>query len=201
MFRKLFLLVCAAAVLVSCGTDTKPSYFTNIVRSDADIDALTACLTETPQVDGDTLTIKSNIPCLTELSNSDPVNLVDLNEILSVSDILVDPEYYMDRLITVDGVVKKFHYNQNTELFTNSPKYRFIINTHGAGLYILDADGEEVPLEIGELYRFRCRITQLKKHVDHGGRWEIDAEFIVSEHKKIIYPPEKVEDPPEEVEE
>ena len=66
MFRKLFLLVCAAAVLVSCGTDTKPSYFTNIVRSDADIDALTACLTETPQVDGDTLTIKSSIPCLTE---------------------------------------------------------------------------------------------------------------------------------------
>lgn len=194
MFRKSFLLVCAAAILVSCGTDTKPSYFTNIVRSDADIDALTACLTETPQVDGDTLTVKSSIPCLTELSKSDPVNLVDLNEILSVSDILVDPEYYMDRLLTVDGVIKKFHHNDSPELFTNDPRYFFLINTHGAELYTLSADGEEVPLEIGELYRFRCRITQLNKNVDRGGRWDINAEFIVSQHKKIIYPPEKVEE-------
>ena len=38
MFRKLFLFVYAAVILASCGTDTKPSYFTNIIRSDADIE-------------------------------------------------------------------------------------------------------------------------------------------------------------------
>ena len=188
---KSFLSVCVAVILVGCGTDTKPSYFTNIIRSDTDIDALAACLTETPQVDGDTLVVKSNIPCLTELSNSDTVD--PNKKILSVSDILVDPEYYMDRLLTVDGVIKKFH-GDTPELVTNDLRYRFLINTHGAELYILDADGEEVPLEIGELYRFRCRITQLNKNVNYGGRWDINAEFIVSEHKKIIYPPEKVEE-------
>ena len=199
MSIKLFISVCVAVILVGCGTDTKPSYFTSIIRSDTDIDALAACLTETPQVDGDTLIVKSNIPCLTELSNSDTVD--PNKEILSVSDILVDPEYYMDRLLTVEGVIKQFHHNDTPELVTNDPLYRFLINTHGAELYILDADGEEVPLEIGGLYRFRCRIKTLNKNVDYGGRWDINAEFIVSQHKKIIYPPEKVEDPPEEVKE
>ena len=189
MFRKLFLLVCTVVMLIGCGTDTKPSYFTNILRSDADIDALAGCLTETPEIDGDTITVKSNIPCLSELSNGDTV---DPNEILSVSDILVKPEYYMDRLLTVDGVVKKLGHH-DVELFTNGHKYRFKITTHGADLYTLDADGEQTPLEVGELYRLRCRIYELKKHVDWGGRWEIQAEFIVSEQKQIIYPPGKVE--------
>ena len=193
MFRKLFLFVCAAVILAGCGTDTKPSYFTNIIRSDADIDALAECLVETPEVDGDTVIVKSNIPCLTKLSNSDLVDLVDPNEILSVSDILVDPEYYMDSLITVDGIVKKFHHNDTPELFTNNPQYRFYIQTHGAELYTLNAADEQVPLEIGELYRFRCRIYELQKNVDRGGTWNIQAEFIVSAHKKIIYPPEKVD--------
>ena len=192
MFRNLFLLVCAAMILVSCGTDTKPSYFTNIVRSDADIDALAGCLIETPQVDGDTVIVKSSIPCLTELSNG---GTVDPNEILSVSDILRDPEAYMDRLITVDGVIKAFHGGDKTpELFTNDAQYKFHIHTHGAELYTLDADGEEVPLKVGELYRFRCRIHALVKNLNHGSHWNIDAEFIVSQHKKIIYPPEKVEE-------
>ena len=194
MFRKLFLFVYAAVILASCGTDTKPSYFTNIIRSDADIDALAECLTETPEVDGDTIIVKSNIPCLTELSNGGTVDPNNLNEILSVSDILLNPEYYMDRLITVDGVVKKFHHDDSPELFTNDQQYRFYIKTHGAELYILNADGEEVPLEIGELYRFRCRIYELTKQVDRGDYWRIQAEFIVSEQKKIIYPPEKVEE-------
>ena len=84
MFRKLFLLVCTAVILIGCGTDTKPSYFTNILRSDADIDALAGCLTEIPEIDGDTITVKSNIPCLSELSNGDTV---DPNEILTVSEV------------------------------------------------------------------------------------------------------------------
>ena len=189
MFRKLFLLVCTAIILVGCGTDTKPSYFTGILRSDADIDALAGCLTETPEIDGDTITVKSNIPCLSELSNGDTV---DPNEILSVSDILAKPEYYMDRLITVDGVVKKIHYNENPELFTNNQQYRFHITTHGAELYTLNAADEQIPLEVGELYRFRCRIYELHKNVDRGDTWNIQAEFIVSEHKQIIYPPELV---------
>ena len=194
MFRKLFLFVYAAVILASCGTDTKPSYFTNIIRSDADIDALAECLTETPEVDGDTLIVKSNIPCLTKLSNGGMVDPDNLDEILSVSEILLKPEYYMDRLLTVDGIVKKFHHNDDPELFTNDLQYRFYIHTHGAELYTLNAADEQVPLEIGELYRFRCRIYELRKHVDRGGTWNIEAEFIVSEQKKIIYPPEKVEE-------
>ena len=186
----LSLAVCAAVILVGCGTDTKPSYFTNIIRSDADVDALVECLIETPEVDGDTVIVKSSIPCLSKLSND---GTVDPNEILSVSDILRNPESYMDRLITVDGIVKKFHYQGSPELFTNDLRYRFHISTHGAELYTLDAADEQVPLEIGELYRFRCRINQLDKHIDLGGAWNIRAEFIVSEHKKIIYLPEKIE--------
>ena len=99
----------------------------------------------------------------------------------------------MDRLITVDGIVKKFHHNDTPELFTNDLQYRFYIQTHGAELYTLNAADEQLPLEIGELYRFRCRIYESQKHVDRGGTWNIRAEFIVSEHKKIIYPPEKVD--------
>ena len=193
MFKKLFLFVCAAVLLQGCGTDTKPSYFTSIVRSDADMDALAECLIETPEVDGDTVIVKSDIPCLSELSNNGVTDLVDVNEILTVSDILVNPEYYMDRLLTVEGVVKKFHYDNDPELFTNDPQYQFHIKSHGAEIYTLDADDEQVSLEIGELYRFRCRITELKKHVDWSGNWRIQAEFIVSAHKKIIYPPEKVQ--------
>lgn len=194
MSIKLFLSVCVAVILVGCGTDTKPSYFTNIIRSDTDIDALAACLTETPEIDGDTVIVKSNIPCLTELSNENTIDPSDLNKILTVSDILRNPEAYMDRLLTVDGVVKKLQHNDSPELFTNDLRYRFEIDTQGAELYTLDADGEQVPLEVGELYRFRCRIRQLQKNVDWGDRWEIKAEFIVSEHKKIIYPPEKIEE-------
>ena len=190
MLRKLFLLICTAIILVGCGTDTKPSYFTNILRSDADIDALAGCLTETPEIDGDTITVKSNIPCLTELSNG---NTADPNEILTVADILVKPEFYIDRLLTIEGVVKKLHHNESPELFTNSQQYRFHITTHGAELYTLNADDEQVPLEVGELYRFRCRIYELYKHVDRGDHWRIQAEFIVSEQKQIIYPPEKVD--------
>lgn len=176
-------------ILASCGTDTKPSFFTDIIRSDTDIDALAGCLIETPEVDGDTITVKSSIPCLSELSNG---GTVDPNEILSVSDILRDPEVYMDRLITVEGVIKKFHHDDSPELFTNDAQYKFHIHTHGAELYTLDADGEEVPLEAGELYRFRCRIYHLTKNINASGQWYIYAEFIVTQHKKIIYPPEKV---------
>ena len=187
----LSLAVCAAVILVGCGTDTKPSYFTNIIRSDADVDALAECLIETPEVDGDTVIVKSSIPCLSKLSNG---GTVDPNEILSVSDILRNPESYMDRLITVDGVIKKIHGNNETpELFTNDLRYKFQIRSHGAEVYTLGSDGEKVPLEIGELYRFRCRIYHLERNIDWGGIWSINAEFIVTQHKEIIYLPEKIE--------
>lgn len=190
--RKLFLSVCAAAILIGCGTDTKPSYFTNIIRSDVDVDGLAECLVETPVVDGDTLVVKSNIPCLTDLSNG---GAADPDAILSVQDILRDPELYMDKLITVEGFVKRLHGGEDRpELFTNDQRYRFHIHSEGAKVYIAGDDNEKKPLVIGEKYRFRCRIYQLEINTDWGGYWNINAKLVVSQQKQILYLPEKVED-------
>ena len=99
----------------------------------------------------------------------------------------------MDKLLTFEAIVKKLHHGNDVELYTNDSDLRFYIRTHGAQLYRLDAEGEEVPIEPNEMYRFKCRIYELKKHVDWGPVWEVNAEFIVSTTKKIIHLPELVE--------
>ena len=184
------LLCCLfALVLLSngCGTDTQPTYFINMLKNESDIDRLSECLVEEPVIEGDTITIKSDIPCLTELSKHEVSDTPDFQDVVKY------PETYMDRLITFEAVVKKLHGGHDEpELFTNDLNVKFRIYSHGADVYILDDNGDEVPLGIGEQYKFRCRIYEIKRHIDWGHIWEINAEFIVSTNKKIMHPPELV---------
>ncbi len=193
MFKRIFVLgLMLMLTIIGCGTDTKTTYFTNMFKDEGDIDRLTACLTETPQVDGDTVIVKSNIQCLTELSN---IDTSDPNISPSFSEILKNPEAYMDKLVTFEARVKKLHGGEDyPELFTNDINIKFYIISHGADVRVINDDGSEVPLAIGEKYRFRCRIYEKYLNIDRGGFWEVKAEFVVTSenNKTIVYPPEPV---------
>lgn len=173
---------------IGCGTDLKPTAFTSII-SDSDIDELSACLTEEPELSDETISLTLNNQCLVDFSNRDQV---DPNLSPSFAEIVADPEKYMDKLLTFEAVTKKVS-DRTVELYTNDRNLRFNIHTHGAALYRLDEEGEEVPIEPNETYRFRCRIYHYETRADSGQLWTVNAEFIVSTSKKIIHLPELVE--------
>ena len=128
--------------------------------------------------------------CLVDFSTADHT---DPTLAPSFAEIVANPEVYMDKLLTFDAVLKRIHGPHDVELYTNDLDLRFYIHTHGAPLYRLDDEGDQVPLERNETYRFKCRIYELKKHIDHGGwAWEVHSEFLVSTSKKIIHLPELV---------
>ena len=184
---EIFCLFVLILLSIGCGTDTKPTYFMNILKDESDVDRLSECLIETPVIDGDTITIKSNIPCLEEVSKYEVSDTPDFQDVINF------PETYMDRLIIFEAVVKKLHGGEDyPELFTNDLNIKFFVRSHGADVRVLNADGDEVPLEVGEKYRFRCRIYHMEKNIDRGQVWNINAEFVVSTNKKIVYPPEPV---------
>ena len=178
-------------IAVGCGTDVKPTTFVDIVRDHSDIDTLSGCLSSNPQVDEKTITLTLEKQCLIDFSKQDKT---DPSLAPSFAEIVANPEMYMDKLLTFEAVLKKIHHHNNVELYTNDLDLRFYIRTHGAPLYRLDEEGEEVPLEPNETYRFKCRIYEFKKHVDWGRTWEVQSEFIVSTSKKIIHLPELVEE-------
>ena len=187
----LCLFSCFTIILtvVGCGTDIKPTAFVDVLRDPGDIDELSACLSEEPTIDDKTVAITLDKQCLVDFSNQDQT---DPSLAPSFAEILANPEAYMDKLLTFEAVAKKIDPNRKVELYTNDIDLRFYIQTHGAQLYRLDAEGEEVPIEPNETYRFKCRIYQLRRHVDWGRVWEIDAEFIISTNKNIIHLPELV---------
>lgn len=175
---------------VGCGTDVKPTAFIDILRDPNDVDELSTCLSEEPVIDDKTVKITLGKQCLVDFSK---VDKTDPTLAPSFAEIVANPEMYMDKLLTFEAVVKKISTTRNVELYTNDFDLRFFIHTHGAPLYRLDEEGEQVPLEPNEKYRFKCRIYELSKRADWGRTWQVDAEFIVSTSKKIIYPPERVE--------
>ena len=183
-------IACLIFTLFGCGTDARPGYFIDMFRDAEDIDRLSECLSEMPVEDADTITVKADKQCLIDLSLR---NTSDPNVDATFAQIIGNPEHYMDRLLTFEAVIKKLHGTDRVEVYTNDPDMRFYIGSHGAPLYRLDAEGEEVPLEPNETYQFKCRIYEMKKHADWGRVWEVNAEFIVTQNKKIIYPPELVE--------
>ena len=189
MVIALSVIILAIAV-IGCGTDVKPTTFTAILRDPSDINELSACLSEEPAIDDKTIKVTLDKQCLIGFSNQESI---DPSLSPSYAEILVNPEVYMDKLLTFEAVVKKLHYNDDVELYTNNRDIRFFIRTHGASLYRLDEEGEEVPIEPNETYQFKCRIYEFKTHADWGRVWEVNAEFIISTSKKIIYPPEIVE--------
>ena len=176
--------------VVGCGTDVKPTAFVDILRDPTDADALSACLSEEPTVNDETVAITLDKQCLVDFSNQDPT---DPSLAPSFAEIVANPEAYMDKLLTFEAIPKKVDPNRNVELYTNDIDLRFYIHTHGAQLYRLDEEGEEIPIEPNEIYRFKCRIYNMYKNIDRGRTWIVDAEFIVSTSKKIIHLPELVE--------
>jgi len=176
-------------LVVGCGTDVKPSAFVDVLRDPSDVDELSACLSEQPAIDGKTVKITLDKQCLVDFSTADHT---DPTLAPSFAEIVANPEVYMDKLLTFEAVVKKLHHHHDVELYTNNYDLRFFIRTHGAPLYRLDDEGEEVPIEPNETYRFKCRIYNFQKNADWGRMWQVDSEFLVSTTKKIIHPPELV---------
>ena len=170
-------------ILIGCGTDVSPNYFIGMFRDDGDIDRLSECLSEVPEVDDTTITIKSDKQCLIDLSNSDTS---DPNVDASFTEILNDPETYMDRILNFEAIVKKAR-NDWVELYTNRKSMRFEITAHGANLRRIDEDGKEVNILANAKYSFKCRINEIK--IRETGIWYVYAEFIVTEDKKVLYPP------------
>ena len=114
----------------------------------------------------------------------------DPNVALSFTEVLNDPETYIDKVLTFEAVVKRTGYGSNVELYTNKKLRQFSITAHGADLHSIDENGEEVEIFPNEKYRFKCRIYEIK--IDQHGIWDIQAEFIVSDEKKILHQPELV---------
>ena len=193
MPKRLFSItaIIATIVMLGCGTDVKPNYFIGMFRDEGDIDRLSECLVETPSVEGDIITIKADSPCLVDLSKRDTS---DPNMDVAFSEILNDPETYMDKILTFDAVVKKILNVHRIELYTNRRTQRFFITSHGADIHILDEDGEEQDIVPNQKYRFKVRIYELKTHTDYGGSWQIQAEFIITQDKKIVHLPVPVVD-------
>lgn len=179
-------------LLVGCDTDVKPTYFYDMFRDDNDINRLSDCLIET-QIDEDMLTIKTDIPCLSDLSNRDTSDpYIDA----SFSEILDEPDFYMDKIVSFEATVKNvsLSYIDNVDLYTNRTDISFNITAESSNvdLYILDEEGEEQDLENGVKYKFTCRITRIT--INQTGHWEVKAEFILSnDGETIVILPELVE--------
>ena len=188
--KNLFIPILLIFASIGCGTDVKPTAFIDMVRDPSDIDALSGCLSDEPTIDDKQITITLEKQCLIDFSEA---NQTDPTLAPSFAEIVANPEIYMDKLLTFEAVVKKIHHHNNVELYTNDVDLRFYITTHGAPLYRINTEGEEVPIEPNETYLFKCRIYQFHKNVDHGRTWEVQSEFIVSTSKKIVYLPELVE--------
>ncbi len=114
----------------------------------------------------------------------------DPNVTLSFTEVLNDPETYIDKVLTFEAVVKRTRYGSDIELYTNKKLRQFSITTHGADIHSIDENGEEVEIFPNEKYRFKCRIYEIK--IDQHGIWDIQAEFIVSDEKHILHQPELV---------
>ena len=190
--KHLLFVILIAITFFGCGTDVKPTYFTNMFRDEGDIDRLSKCLAETPEDTGDTITVKADKQCLIDLSNRDTT---DPNVDATFSEILQNPEAYLGKLVEFEAVFEKYYHGRDhIRLVTNDPDLIFQIYGRGKEIYVLDADGEESPLQPYKRYKFRCRIYEIKKHVDLTGAWQINAEFIIFDDKEIANPPETVKE-------
>ena len=180
---KLIVIFAIFTILFGCGTDARPGYFIDMFRDSEDIDRLSECLSEMPVEETDTITVKADKQCLIDLSLRDTS---DPNVSPTFTQIIGNPELYMDKLLTFDAVLKKLHGTDRVEVYTNDPDMRFYIGSHGVPLYRLDAEGEEVPLEPNETYQFKCRIYEMKKHADWGAAFGKSTRNLLSPRTKKL---------------
>ena len=189
----IYTTICSIiAVFISgCGTDVKPSSILQILKDESEIDDLSKCVSDEPEISDEQITLFLDKQCIIDYSNKDRTEPV-VNP--TFPQIVANAERYMDKLLTFQAVVKKIHHHSNVELYTNDPEKKFFIHSREAPLYRLDSDGNQIPIEPNQKYIFKIRIYQMEKNVDHSPQWNINSEFIVSTEKKIIYLPVLVEE-------
>lgn len=189
MFKRMFLLLVIVSI-IGCGTDVKPNYFIGMFRDEGDIDRLSTCLSTIPEIDNEgNIIITVNSKCLTDLSKRDTS---DPNIEVVFSEILNDPEQYLDKIVTFEAVTKAIHHGYTLELYTNRKARRFYISSYGADIVTLDDEGEEVDIEFNHRYTFIGRIYEIK--IDARGLWTIYSAFIITQDKDIIYKPISVKE-------
>ena len=181
--KNIFLAIVVLGI-IGCGTDAKPTYFMNLFRDDGEINRLSECLVESPQVDDTTITIKSDKQCLVDLSNRDTS---DPNIEASFTEILNDPVAYLDKIVTFTATVKYANSHGDIELYTNRRLMDFWIYSHGADVFILDEEGEEISLVQNQKYKFQVYISGIQ--INDDTNWTIKSNFIVSEDKEVVHQP------------
>ena len=183
------LFICFVFTCLGCGTDAKPSYFTNILRDESDMDALAKCLTKEPEIGTEDITVTVNKKCLIDLSNTDHGNTNP-----TFAEILRNPEAYLDRLLEFEAVIKDVSDRKDSlKLYTNDPDIEFEIRSDGTDIYTATDKGEPVPIESHKKYKLKCRIYQVEVNVDWGAKLRIRAKLAVSSDKKLLHPPILVE--------
>lgn len=172
--------------IAGCGTDVKPSAIIQILKDESEIDEISTCVSDEPEITDEQIILQLNKQCIIDYSNKDRTE-TEINPTLP--QIVANPERYMDKLLTFEAVIKKVHQHQYVELYTNDSDKRFYVYTHGASLYRLDSEGEQVAIEPNQKYVLKVRVYHMEKNINHSSHWSINAEFIVSTEKKIIYLP------------
>ena len=176
------IIVTASIVFNGCGTDVRPSSFVNIFRDTSDIDDLAQCLTETPTDDGNVITVRASKQCLIDFSNG------DISDELTFEKILINPTAYLAKRVTFSANVQTVRrttrddveYPYQVELYTNTVSVKFTIH-----------NPTRMPFDVQEnqTYEFTCRVYELKRHANHGGVLEINANFITNEAGGIEHLP------------
>ena len=105
----------------------------------------------------------------------------------SFSDMLENPELYIDRILTFDAVVKSVDkVNNIVELRTKDPKKLFFVVGREVTVYGQTFRGKRIFIEPTGDYEFYCRIFEVQKYADDAVI--IQAEFIIS-NDEIVNPP------------
>jgi len=185
-------------LLVSgCGTDARPSYFTNMFIDERDIDKLSNCLMETPSVDGKVLTIKVDADCLVALSGTDE-ELTGPHIEVSYADLLNNPVNYLGRLVTFEAYVKSAGSAKPITLYTDRSDIDFEIDRQGKAVYVMkNGNLTREKVQHNAKYRFTCKMTEVRITEDR--RHHILAEFILTTDRKIIHNPIYIENDAEDI--
>lgn len=186
------IIVCILLFVSGCDSGIKPNYFIGIFRDEGDIDRLSTCLQSMPVIDEDgNIIITANSQCLVDLSKRD---ISDPNMDVLFSEILNDPESYLDKYLTFEAIVKKILSSSHIELFTNRKQMEFdIIVHHGVNLYWIDKDGEEQDMLPNQKYEFQVRIYEIK--ITENGIWKIYSEMLSTTTRKLVNPPVLIIEP------
>ncbi|MDE0636154.1 MAG: hypothetical protein OXI43_09945 [Candidatus Poribacteria bacterium] len=191
----LFLFV-VLFITNGCGTDVKPTYFSNVFKDPNELDRLSDCVNDMElATDDDEVVVYANIPCLIELSKrhtsipDEPV--IDT----SLAEILDNPEAYVGKILTFEATPKKWGPNHHLELYTDRIDRFCNIDFHYS-TYARNIVGVEPKLDTK--YKWLGMEIDLIT-VNNRGFRTVTFGFIVRDGKSL-YKPILVEEPVKETE-